>query len=294
MYNKSLFDNIKKAEAGARISIVAYLILASIKLIAGYLYNSSSLSADGINNSTDVIASIAVLIGLKISRKPADDDHLYGHFRAELISSLIASFIMMYAGLQVVLYAIKKLINNNLTEPSMLSAVVAAISSIIMLIVFTYNYNLSKKINSSSLKAAAFDNLSDAFVSIGTVIGIVSSILGFKQGDGLVAVIVGIIIIFTAIKIFTEATHILTDGIKTETIEEITKIVANIDGVIEIKEIRGRSHGLIHFIDVTVTVNPELNVTQSHDITVKIEKALQNKFFACETLVHLEPAEIIT
>lgn len=287
--HKGVFDNLKKAESGARISIISYLLLAFIKLIIGVLYNSSALIADGINNATDVISSVCVLIGIRISRKPADENHLYGHFRAELISTLIASFIMMYAGIQVVIFAIKKLIYSQYEVPTVHTAITAFISVGIMFSVFYYNYNLAKKISSNSLKAAALDNLSDGFVSLGTLVGIFGTIIGFKQADIITAIIVGIIIIFTAVKIFKEATHILTDGIEVETIEEINNIVKNIDGVIKVKDIRGRSHGLIHFIDVTVTVNPNLNVTKSHDITVKIEKALSKNFFACETLVHLEP-----
>ncbi|MBF0715506.1 cation diffusion facilitator family transporter [Gemelliphila palaticanis] len=289
MNNSSIFANIKKAEKGAKISILTYLILSSFKLIIGFLFSSTSLIADGINNATDVVSSICVLIGLKISRKPADEDHKYGHLRAELISSLIASFIMLYAGLQVILFSTKKLIYSEFYEPSYLTALAALISFFIMIIVFMYNYKLSKKINSNSLKAAAFDNLSDALVSLGTLAGIMLSILGFKQADSLIAVLVGIIIVFTAVNIFKEATHILTDGIEKETLDEIFNIVKNIDGVRDIKELRGRSHGIVHFIDVTVTVDPNLNVIKSHDITVNIENEIQKIFFSCETLVHLEP-----
>lgn len=290
MNNKNIFENLKKAERGAKISIISYLMLSTIKLIIGIFFNSTALIADGINNATDVISSICVLIGLKISRKPADENHLYGHFRAELISSLIASFIMLYAGLQVITFAIKKLINGSYEIPSFYTAITAIISSVIMLFVFFYNYKLSKKINSNSLKATAFDNLSDALVSLGTVIGIIGTIFGFYQADAIAAVIVGIIIVTTAIKIFKEATHILTDGIDVNTIKEINDILKNIEEIIEIREIRGRSHGFIHFIDITITVNPNLTVVKSHDITVKIEKEIQKNFLYCETLIHLEPA----
>lgn len=254
-------------------------MLAFIKLIIGVLYNSSALIADGINNATDVISSVCVLIGIRISRKPADENHLYCHFRAELISTLIDSFIMMYAGIQVVIFAIKKLIYSQYEVPTFHNAITAFISVGIMFSVFYYNYNLAKKISSNSLKAAALDNLSDGFVSLGTLVSLFGTIIGFKQADIITAIIVSIIIIFTAVKTFKEATHILTNGIEVETIEEeINNIVKNIDGVIKVKDIRGRSHGLIHFIDVTITVNPNLNVTKSHDITVKIEKALSKNF----------------
>lgn len=291
MHNPHVFENLKKAEKGAFISIISYIILSTCKLLAGYFFSSAGLVADGINNATDSISSLCILIGLRIARKPVDEDHLYGHFRAELISSLIASFIMLYAGIQVVIYAIKKLYTKEIETPSTYSMVVALLSALLMLAVFYYNYRLSIKLNSSSLKAAAFDNLSDAFVSLGTLIGILGTSFGFLLADGIAALIVGFIIIYTAVGIFKEATYVLIDGIEGETIAEITQIVQSIDGVIEIKDIKGRNHGLVYFIDVTVSVNPDLNVRDSHDITIHIEEALKNKFFACETLVHLEPYE---
>ena len=287
--NNSIFDKLKKAEQGARLSIFSYLLLTLLKLGAGIFFRSSALVADGINNATDVVSSICVLIGLKISRKPADEDHLYGHFRAELISTLIASFIMLYAGIEVVIYAVKKIITKSYEQPSMLSAVTAVVASIIMFSVYFYNIRLANKLGSKSLKAAALDNLSDAYVSIGTLVGIIATYVGIPIADSIVAILVGCLIIYTAVSIFKESTHILTDGVDSEVIEKVESIVNKIDDVISIVDIKGRTHGLLYFIDITVTVNPELNVKQSHDITVKIEKALSREIYYCETLVHLEP-----
>lgn len=287
--NKSIFENLKKAEQGAKLSIISYLFLTLLKLGAGVLFRSSALIADGINNATDVVSSVCVLIGLKISRKPADKDHLYGHFRAELISTLVASFIMLYAGIEVIIYAVEKIVTGAYEQPNMLSAVAALVATIVMFAVYFYNIRLSKKLGSKSLEAAALDNRSDAFVSIGTLVGIISTYLGFPIGDSLVAILVGILIVWTAINIFKDATHVLTDGVETEVIDKVHDIVSKIDGVITIVDIKGRTHGLLYFIDITVTVNPELNVKQSHDITVKIEKALSKESHYCQTLVHLEP-----
>lgn len=289
MGNNSIFEKLKKAEQGAKLSIFSYMFLTLLKLTAGFSFGSSALVADGINNATDVISSVFVLIGLKISRKPADDDHLYGHFRAELIASLIASFIMLYAGIEVVIYAIKKIITHSYEQPSMLSAITALIASAIMFAVYLYNIRLAKKLGSKSLKAAALDNLSDAFVSLGTLVGIVMTYLGIPIADSIFAILVGGIIIWTAVSIFKDATYVLTDGVDTETISTVETIVKNIDGVISIVDIKGRTHGLLYLIDVTITVDPLLNVKQSHDITVSIEKALAKEFYYCETLVHLEP-----
>jgi len=93
------------AEKGAYISIAAYIFLSALKLSFGYFGDSKGLWADGLNNTTDIIASIAVLIGLKISKRPPDDNHSYGHLRAETVASLVAAFIMITVGLQVVFSA---------------------------------------------------------------------------------------------------------------------------------------------------------------------------------------------
>ncbi len=139
--------------------------------------------ADGLNNTTDIIASIAVLIGLRISQRPPDDNHQYGHLRAETIASLIASFIMMVVGLQVLFDSLVNLWNPIRETPSPLTAYVALGSAVIMYVVYRYNLNLAKKIGSSAVKAAAYDNRSDALVSIGTAIGIFGAIIGFSIID---------------------------------------------------------------------------------------------------------------
>src|SRR5690625_3810862 len=95
------YNDLKLGEKGAYLSIVAYVCLSILKVFIGYVSNSEALKADGLNNTTDIIASIAVLIGLKLSRKPADKNHKYGHWKSETIASMIAAFIMMAVGIQV-------------------------------------------------------------------------------------------------------------------------------------------------------------------------------------------------
>jgi len=183
-----LYDNLKRGERGAWISIGAYLILAALKLAVGYYTGSEALKADGLNNTTDVIASVAVLIGLRISRKPPDQDHHYGHMRAESIASIIAAFIMTAVALQVLVQAGALLIQGGQSEaPSIIAAWVALGSAVVMFGVYKYNLRLSKSIKSSSLFAAAQDNRSDALVSIGAAVGIIGSVLGLTWLDPLAA-----------------------------------------------------------------------------------------------------------
>src|SRR5699024_4959191 len=95
------YAELKLGERGAIISIIAYIFLSGLKIYVGNYTNSAALKADGMNNATDIIASIAILIGLRYSRKPADANHPYGHWKAETVASMVASFIMMVVGIQV-------------------------------------------------------------------------------------------------------------------------------------------------------------------------------------------------
>ncbi|WP_042476769.1 cation diffusion facilitator family transporter [Bacillus ndiopicus] len=289
-----LYTNLRAGEKGAWLSIGTYIALSAMKLIVGYIGGSAALKADGLNNTTDIIASIAVLVGLRISQKPADDNHQYGHLRAETVASLIAAFIMIAVGIQVLISSIKNIWNPSHDVPSMLTAIVALISAVIMYVVYRYNMALAKKINSNAVKAAAYDNRSDALVSIGTAIGIGAAIVGFPIIDVITALIVGIIIVKTGVEIFWEAVHTLTDGFNTEDTEILCDLVRKVDGVASLVDFKGRTHGNMYFVDVTVTVNPYLNVWESHEITEQIESTVKKFNPYCVVLVHIEPHEIPT
>lgn len=283
------YSNLKLAERGAMVSIMAYIGLSAVKLGIGYLAGSKALFADGLNNSTDILASLAVLIGLKIARKPADDEHAYGHFRAETISSLIASLIMIAVGIQVLYTAVLDTIFFKAEAPDLLSAATAVFCAFAIYLVYRFNLNIANKINSSGLKAAAKDNLSDAYVSIGTAVGIIASQFGLPWIDPLAAVIVGILIIKTGWEIFVEATHNLTDGFDKELLDEITASVSQVPGVEGIEDIKARIHGNITLMDLVVLVDPNITVVQGHDIAELVEKMLHDQYEISEAIIHIEP-----
>lgn len=286
-------DDFKKGEKGAWLSIFAYIVLAAVKLIVASIGNSQSLWADGLNNTTDVVASVAVLIGLKISTKPPDADHHYGHYRAETIASLFAAFVIATVGIQVIINLIEQLIAGKTEQPGMLTAWTALGAAIIMFGVYRYNVSLAKKIGSSSLDAAAQDNRSDAFVSIGAFIGIIGAQFGFYWLDPLAGLVVGVIICKTAWDIFRDATHTLTDGFDATEIKTIKSDIAKVSEVNQVVDVKGRIHGNQAFIDVTILVHPELNVKESHAITEKIEDFLREKHNITYAHIHIEPDDKI-
>ncbi|MDQ0215515.1 cation diffusion facilitator family transporter [Oikeobacillus pervagus] len=283
--------DLKLGERGAIISISAYIILSILKLVVGYMSGSEALKADGLNNSTDIIASVAVLIGLRVSQKPADEDHRYGHWRAETVSSLVASFIMMTVGVSVLFQSIISFFSNEAKTPDLLSAWTALFAAVIMFFVYRFNLKLGKQINSQAVKAAAKDNLSDALVSIGTAIGIIGAQFQLPWLDPFIAVIIGLIICKTAWEIFWEASHDLTDGFNEEELHHFEQIVLKVKGVKKLGSIKARKYGNRVVVDLVIFVNPDLNVRTSHHISDEVEKALKDEGAVSDAHVHIEPSE---
>ncbi|MFS0723929.1 cation diffusion facilitator family transporter [Paenibacillus sp. 1P07SE] len=283
------YDNIRQGERGAWLSIFSYIVLAALKLTIGYLFLSEALMADGLNNASDIVASVAVLIGLRISQKPPDKDHPYGHFRAETIAALVASFIMAMIGLQVLIGTVRSLFAGTHEAPAMLTFWVAVASSVAMFGVYSYNRRLATRIKSQALMAAAKDNLSDALVSIGAAIGIMGARLGLPWLDPVAALAVGLIICKTAWEIFYSATHALTDGFDEAKLQSMQSDVAAIKGVREIKDIKARIHGSNVLVDVIILVDPSLTLIESHRICDEVEKRMKRMHDIIHIHVHVEP-----
>lgn len=283
------YRNLKLGERGAIISIVAYICLSLLKLVVGYISNSDALKADGLNNSTDVIASIAVLIGLKLSQRPPDEDHGYGHWKSETIASLLASFIMMAVGLQVLFDGIVSIFDGEKESPDIIAAYVGVFSALVMYFVYRYNKKLAENIKSSAVMAAAKDNLSDAWVSIGTAVGIIGSQLNMPWLDTVTAIIVGVIICKTAWDIFRQSSHELSDGFDQDKLRLYQEVILKVEGVKGIKQIKGRNYGNNEVIDVVILVNSSLNITKAHDIATMVEKMMIIEYGVHDVHIHVEP-----
>lgn len=284
------YQDLKMGERGAVISIIAYIILAILKLVVANFSGSEALKADGLNNATDIIASIAVLIGLKLSRKPPDQDHPYGHWKAETVASMVASFIMMIVGIQVLYGAISSIFQPSQESPDIISAGVGVFCSLIMYLVYRYNIKLGRKINSQAVMAAAKDNLSDAWVSIGAAIGIIGSQFHLPWLDPVTASIVGILICKTAWDIFKKASHYLTDGFDEKQLDIYKKATLQVHGVKGVQEIKARNYGNNTVVDIVILVHFTLDIKEAHEIATEVEEALIKNFQVYSVHVHVEPS----
>ncbi|WP_042347157.1 cation diffusion facilitator family transporter [Bacillus massiliigorillae] len=283
------YNDLKLGERGAMISIIAYIFLSILKLIVGFISSSDALKADGLNNTTDIIASIAVLIGLKIAQRPPDKDHKYGHWKSETVASLIASFIMFAVGIQVITDTVRSFFAEEKASPDILAAYIGIFSAIVMYFVYRYNKRLGARINSKAVMAAAKDNISDAWVSIGTAIGIFGAQLNMPWLDSFTAFIVGLLICKTAWDIFKEATHELTDGFDVEKLSAYKELISKVNGVKGINGIKGRNYGNNEVIDAVIFVESSLNINEAHDIATLVEEEMKNRYGVYDVHIHVEP-----
>ena len=281
--------NPQLARRGIYLSIVTYVIISTAKLLVGYSFDSDAVFADGLNNFTDSFASIALLVGMILSQRPADQNHRYGHYKIETITTLIMSFVIFYIGITVTIDSTTALINQEYAAPTPINAVVGLSSGVIMSGVYWYNNRLGNKLNSPSLKASAKDNLSDALTSFATALSVVLSRTGILWLDGAMAIVVGLIIIKSGYDIFKESAFSLSDGFPQEDLDNYRKIVLMVSGVRAVSDIRGRNYGANVYIDITILVDPEISVQAGHAITEKVESALQKTEDVTAIDVHVEP-----
>lgn len=285
----SATERLKQAERGAILSIGTYIFLSAIKLIVGKTFNSEALFADGWNNFTDVISSILVFVGLRLSQKPSDENHPYGHWKFETIASLVNSFIMFFIGIEVIRNAFQEFLNPVTEAPSLISSIVGFFSGVIMIGVYFYNKNLAVRIQSLGLKATAKDNLSDAMTSFLTALAVLFASLGLHWLDNIMAFVVGLLIVRTAVEVFIESAFQLTDGFDQTELDQYIPVILRHSEVKDIREIKARRYGSNVYIDLTVCMDKDLSVWKSHQVTEFIEAELYDEFAISFIDIHVEP-----
>ena len=281
-------NNLKLAQRGAYLSIFTYIILAVLKYYFGVEYDSAAVRADALNNMTDIFASLAVLIGLKISIRPPDDNHPYGHLKSENIASLVVSFIIIFVGLQVLMENVPAVFSPAEQAPNPVVIYVSIFSGLVMLAVFFINRKFAEKTKSTSLKSASMDNFSDSMISLGTAAGLILTQLGLPIADVIIASILGLLIMYTGFKILKDAVFALIDGYNDADLIEHKEDVLEVNGVLDVKSIKGRYHGSSIFLDVTIIVDPDISITDAHMICDRVEEHMHDKGIM-SLYVHPEP-----
>ncbi len=297
MDNQKIYNQKKRVTL---IGTAVNLVLSLIKYIVGVISGSSALIADATHSVSDYITDIVVLIGLKLSSKPADSDHPYGHGKIESFSTMGVGLALFAAGGFLIYEGVHSLVNLYYGQSSLSAdyywAFIAAVVSIISK-EWLYRYTIyqGKKLNSSSLIANAYHHRSDSYSSIGVLIGIsctlLSSDLAFM--DPLSGIIVAFFIIYMGWKIIKPSFLVLVDTVIDEKeLEEISAIAEKTPGVVGTDKVRKRSVGNDAIVDMEIYVDRTLTLDQAHAISETVKKNIIGAFtIVKEVLIHVEPAK---
>lgn len=274
------------------LSIIWNIILTIIKVFAGVVGKSSAMIADGLHSASDIISSIGVLIGNRISRTPNDKEHNYGHEKAETLVSFLLAILLILVSLKIGIGGIQSLFNlEDVQIPTVLPLIVSVISIAIKEYQYRITIKVAKEINSPALKADAWHHRSDALSSVAAFIGIGGALLGFKALDPLASIAVAFFVAKVGLDILKDSTNELMDySIHPDQESQIKAIANNTNGVINLGELRTRKHGAMAYVDLTICVEKDLTVFEGHEIAHNLEvDILDNMQFVKGITVHVEP-----
>ncbi|QUW23301.1 cation transporter [Sporosarcina sp. Marseille-Q4063] len=279
------------------ISLISNIILTILKIVVGTIFHSPVLLADGYHNAGDVVASAAALTSMRISKRPADDDHPYGHGKAEVISSAVVALILGAAAIYIAYESISAFFNEP-EKASIIAFITAVVSLVWKQVLYVYTIRIGKKANSKGLIATAYDHLADVYASLAAVLGIGLALIGefyqiiiFAYGDPIAGIIVTALVFKLAYEIGKEALDTLMEkSVSPERLNDFTALINSIPEVKRIDRLRAREHGHYVLVDLRVGVHGELTVQEGHDIIRKIKKAIkENNHDVDEVLIHLNP-----
>ncbi len=280
------------------IGSIVNLILTAIKITAGVVGKSGAMIADGIHSLSDLASDIVVLIFVPIAGKAKDKDHQYGHGKFETLATLVVSLILMVVAIRLVASSAKSIISalsgNILPKPGYIALAAAIISIVSKEILYQYTALVARRTDSSVCKANAWHHRSDALSSIGSLLGIGGAvILGNKWTilDPVAAVIIGLMILFVAIKMAkAPIEELMEKSLDEETEREITDIILATEGVQNMHNLKTRRNGQSKIIDCHIRVKRTISIVEAHDIATNVEKNLKQKFGnETQTSIHIEP-----
>jgi len=283
----------KYIKLAAMIALVGNMILASMKITIGIFSQSNALIGAGIDSSTDVLISIITLVVVKILSKPADANHPWGHRKAETIATAFLSFIIFFAGAQLIINSITDLIAGVDTPlPPTIAIIVLIISVTGKILLAGSQYVLGKRADSAMIKANAKNMASDVLISLGVLVGFaVAHLTGSGQADSIMAILIGLWIIRTAISIFTDANLELMDGNSDmKSYQIIVDSVNAIEGAHTLHRARMRRIGGFWDISFDINVDPQCSVSDAHIIASNVEKEIKRRLEnVLDIMIHVEP-----
>ena len=284
----------KIANRVSLVTIAANAALSLFKLLAGVLAHSGAMISDAVHSASDVFSTIVVIIGVRLSSKKADKEHPYGHERMECVAAIVLAVVLFITGLGIGADALTKIISGNygnLQIPGILALVAAIVSIAVKEGMYWYTRHYAKKIDSGALMADAWHHRSDAFSSIGALVGIAGARLGFPVMDSVASLVIFVFIAKAAFDIFKDAMNMMVDhSCDQQTEKEIYDCVAKNEQVLGIDLLHTRVFGNKIYVDVEIRVDGSYTLREAHGIAEAVHDDIEKNFPKIKhIMVHVNP-----
>lgn len=292
--HESNFEKI--AVRTAVLTIILNALLTAFKLIAGLLGHSLAMVSDAIHSASDVISTVIVIIGIKISAKVADKNHEFGHERYECVAAILLAVLLFATGGGIGYSGVTRIIDGSYKTgkmPDYLAMSAAIVSIVVKEAMFWYTWAAAKKVNSGALKADAWHHRSDALSSIGSLIGIVGAMCGVPVLDCVAAIVICLLIIKASVEIFIDAVNKMTDkACDPKTEQGITDFIALQVGVLRVDKVMTRLFGNRIYVIAEIACDGNLPLSKAHEIAEAVHEGVERNFPAVKHVtVHVNPYE---
>lgn len=289
---KSNFQKI--ATKVSIVTIIWNFVLSVVKLLVGIIAHSNAMISDAVHSVSDVFSTIVVIIGIKLASKEPDKEHPYGHERLECVTAIILAMILFVTGLGIGGTAITNIFASDydqLTTPGVLALIAALVSILVKEGMFWYTRYYAKKIDSDALMADAWHHRSDAFSSIGALIGIAGARLGFPIMDSIASLAIFLFIAKAAFDIFKDAMDKMVDhSCDEETEKAIYECVLRNENVIEIDLLKTRIFGNKIYVDIEIQADASRTLLEAHHIAETVHNDIEQNFPKVKhIMVHVNP-----
>jgi len=281
----------------AGIGMAVNVVLAIIKIVTGVVGNSYALIADGIESTTDIVSSLVVWTGLKVSSLPADDDHPYGHGKAEPIAGVIVALALLGAAVLIAVQSLREIITPH-HAPAWFTLLVLALVIVTKETLYRFVFRVGNELTSTAVKGDAWHHRSDAITSAAAFIGISIALIGgkgYEGADDWAALLACAVILFNGSRIARTALGEIMDAAQPDVVqEEIRELSAAVPGVARIEKCHARKSGLGLLVEIHVEVDGDMPVRRGHEIAHEVSDRLKASALSIQhVVVHIEPASAV-
>jgi cation diffusion facilitator family transporter len=283
-------ERYKAGERASLIGIFGNLALAVMKFVAGVYSGSAALIADALDSFSDVLSSLITWIGIKISYKPADETHPYGHYDAEAIAGLIVSIMLALLAYEFARHAVLRLFYAP-EQVKLVALLAVGVNLLGKVLLARYTGEVAQRINSPALAASAANLKGDIYTSMAILAGIGASRLGFYALDPIIALAITLLIFKIAVEIgWRNILHLMGTVPSPEMVEEIKRLTREVEGVIDVHRVRVHAMGAYNKVDLHVCVDENIPLKKAHEIAHEVQvKITENMPEVASALVHVEP-----